>query len=480
MIVPARAPVRPRVISPDGSGSILLEDVVSDFEGGGEEVLVVAGGIGWGKSVALAHLAATADAGRKITFLDEPSMAELRAALNLGKAIIAVRLLWKEPPDFSIRQYTLAPWTNDDLIEYLLATHPRECGSVMRRIVSAADRTMHHGRPELCVAVIERMAEDESLATVADALRREIVESLGKAARLQAAQKFCLAALASDRAGASDSFNDLVAGSENASGIRLLRHDPAQLLLAADGLAAALESPRRCRWLKGRLPRRLIELAGPLLSDVAITHLHRELSRRNRSRHAMAASLIHVSRHNWIPDVNACDLTGAYLAGTNWAGLRTKGLVLSKCDLSGSNLAGVEFENATATGANFARSILHDASLIKIRAFEAVFSGADLSAIKANLANLDGADFSDADLRSAALLSSTLRRAVLRGARLDGADLQCAKLRGATIDEACFEDVNFDMADLGKLPLRWRELAEHHSKWPTWKNATSNAPTRLP
>jgi uncharacterized protein YjbI with pentapeptide repeats len=431
---------------------MLLEEVASEFQESAEDVLVIVGGIGWGKSVALAHLAASADAGRRITFLDEPTVAEVRAALNVGKAVIAVRLLWNELPTFAFRKYTLAPWTNDDLIEYLLARHPRECGSVMRRIASAADRTMHRGRPELCVAVIEQMAEDESLATVDAALRREIVASLGIGDRLRAAQQFCMASLADDRAGAGESFKDLVAGGRDRK-IGLLRHEPVQLLLAADGLAAALESPRRCGCLKSRLPRQLVELTGPLLTDAAIDHLHRELRRRNRSGKAMAASLIHASHHRWIPDVNGCDLTGAYLAGTNWAELTLKKLVLNNCDLSGSNLERCVFENVKAAKACFKGSNLRGATLVKLQAFAADFSGADLSAVKANLANLDDADFIGADLRGASLLSATLRGAVLRDARLDGADLQCAKLRGATIDGANFEDANFELADLGRLPL---------------------------
>ena len=409
MIIPARAPVRPRVILPEGDGTILLEDVVSDFAGGGEEVLVIAGGIGWGKSVALAHLAAVADVGRTVTFLDEPSMAELRAALNLGKAVIAVRLLWKEPPNFSLRQYTLAPWTNDDLIEYLLATHSRECGSVMKRIAIAADRRMHKGRPGLCTAVIKRMAEDERLLTVAAALRREVNTSFAAAESLQAARQFSIAMLSRDRTGADESFNRLKSAGPDNRAIRLLRHEPVRLLLAADGLAAALEAPGECPCLKRNLPRQLVEVTGPLLSEAAIERLQSVSRRRDRSRHAMAASLIHATGQGWIPDRNAaCDLTGAYLAGSNWARLRAKGLILNKCDMSGSILSEATLENLTASGANFAQAVLRDAWLIKLTATASEFQRADLSSIKSEFARLGGSDFTDANLRGACLHGAKL------------------------------------------------------------------------
>ena len=259
---------------------------------------------------------------------------EVLKAVGAGKAVIAVGLMWKEPPNFAIRKYTLAPWTNDDLIEYLLARHRRECGSVMRRIAAAPDRTMHKGRPGLCAAVIERMAEDERLLTVAAALRREVNASFAAAESLQAARQFSMAMLSRDRTGADESFNRLKSAGPDNRAIRLLRHEPVRLLLAADGLATALEPPGECPCLKRNLPRQLVEVTGPLLSEAAIERLQSVSRRRDRSRHAMAASLIHATGQGWIPDRNAaCDLTGAYLAGSNWAGLRAKGLILNKCDI---------------------------------------------------------------------------------------------------------------------------------------------------
>jgi uncharacterized protein YjbI with pentapeptide repeats len=458
MIIPARAPVRPRVISPDGDGTILLEDVVSDFQKSTEDVLVIAGGIGWGKSVALGHLAASADGGSRITILDEPSVAEVCTALNVGKAVIAVDLLWKEPPDFFCRKCKLAPWTNDDLIEYLLARHPQECGSVMTRIASAVDRTLHHGRPELCVTVAERMAKDENLHTVAAALRREIVDSLGKSDRLEAAQQFSVAAVVNDRLSASKSFKGLLASGRDDRGIRLLRHDPVLLLLAADGLAAALESKRRCRWLKSRLPRQLIELTGPLLSDAAIDHLHSALRRWDRTRHAMAASLIHASRHRWIPDISGCDLTGAYLAGINWSGLRLRKTVLNKCELSGSNLTGVVLENVSAWHASFSRVVLQDGRLIGFNASGSEFREADLSEIKSESAELGGADFTDANLRGACLRGARLGAAILDGACLDEANLSKASLRNVRIEGTSFVGANLEEANLTELQFRTAKI----------------------
>ena len=48
----------------------------------------------------------------------------------------------------------------------------------MQRLAAASDRQMHHGRPELCCIVLDRMAEDAELTTVAAVLRREMTDSL--------------------------------------------------------------------------------------------------------------------------------------------------------------------------------------------------------------------------------------------------------------------------------------------------------------
>ena len=101
----------------------------------------------------------------------------------------------------------------------------------------------------------------------------------------------------------------------------ILRHDPVQLLLAADGLARLLESPRGWRWLKQRLPRPLVERTGPLLTPSAKENVLQVLRRWNKSRQAMAASLLHAAGTGWIPDsVRAYNLSGAYLAGQNGKG----------------------------------------------------------------------------------------------------------------------------------------------------------------
>jgi uncharacterized protein YjbI with pentapeptide repeats len=459
MIIPARAPVRPRVISPEGGGSILLEEVVADFQDGTEEALVVFGGIGWGKSMALAHLADRLGDRCGITFLDEPLKDTAIRAISRGKTVITTGSEWQAPTNYSFCRFTLAPWSNDDLIEYLLSEHRPECGSVMKRITSAADRTMHKGQPGLCALVLERMAEDESLVTVAAALRREINGSVTESESLQAARQFSIAMQLFDRAGANESYNRLKLAAPDDRAVRLLRHDAVRLLLAADGLAAALETPGDCPWLKRILPRRLVEITGPLLSEAAIVRLQVFSHRRDRSRHAMAASLISATGQGWVPErYSGCDLTGAYLAGSNWTGLHAKEIVLNNCDMGGSNLTDAMLEKLTAIGANFTQAVIRDAWLIGLNACGSQFQGADLSSIKAEYARLGGSNFTDACLRGACLHGATLAAAALDGACFDEANLSKAELHRSKINGASFVGANLEEANLNQVSFRTAKI----------------------
>ena len=452
MISPERAPVRPRVILPETGDTIPLEDVVLEFQGRLGEALAIIGGAGSGKTTALAHVAAVLGENVKITFLDEPLPAELYHAVSGGAVVITLR-----EPEESLQRisYHLAPWTDDDLAEYLLSRHPRQCASVMRRIRAAADRETPAGLPELWRVALDRMAEDESVVTVSDALRCELRACLQDREDLEAAQHYQLVTLTKSLTDAKEAYGKLRSADIDDRAFLLLRHDPVRLLLAADWLARLLESPRGRRWLKQSLPRRLVQRTGPLLTPSARQNLLRTLDRWNKSRQAMAASLLHAAGPGWVPDSDrAYNLTGAYLAGAKWPGIRLAGGRIENCDLSDSDLSGGVLDGAAAAEAWFSRANLRQASLKKIDATRADFGAAVLNLVQADFASLVGANLRGADLRGASLAGAVLRSANLIRACLDEADLHLANLGGAKIDGASFANVNFEQADLCGLPLR--------------------------
>ena len=211
MIIPARAAVRPRVVLPETGDTIPLDDLLSDFRGRPGEGLAIVGGIGAGKSVALAHAAACPGEDRNIAFLDEPTLAEIFAALSTGAAVIALR---RDSGQLPLPMLFSCAWTNDDLVEYLLARHPQRCGSVMQRLAGRPIDVMH-GRPETCRAVLDRMAEDENLLRWAALSAAMVQDALATAKMLTVAREFALASLARDVEAANEALKKLRGGANN-------------------------------------------------------------------------------------------------------------------------------------------------------------------------------------------------------------------------------------------------------------------------
>lgn len=131
MIQADRAPVKPRVISPETGDAIPLEDLLVDAIGASGGIIEIVGGHGSGKTTALAHLAAIVPADTDVVYLDdEPLQSVVEAA---GRAIVVFTSRFSRPLFRSV-SYCLAPWGGDDLLEYLMTIHPLQCGSVLTRL----------------------------------------------------------------------------------------------------------------------------------------------------------------------------------------------------------------------------------------------------------------------------------------------------------------------------------------------------------
>jgi SH3-like domain-containing protein len=66
--------------------------------------------------------------------------------------------------------YRLAPWSEDEWIEYLLALHKEHCSSVMARVRADARRHLLMCNPQLWRIALDSIARHESIVTVRDAL----------------------------------------------------------------------------------------------------------------------------------------------------------------------------------------------------------------------------------------------------------------------------------------------------------------------
>ena len=76
----------------------------------------------------------------------------------------------------NLASYRLAPWTQDDAIEYLLATDREACVSVMGRLKAPGRPRVPRRHPGALSVVLDRMARDESIGDVRTALRGELAD----------------------------------------------------------------------------------------------------------------------------------------------------------------------------------------------------------------------------------------------------------------------------------------------------------------
>ncbi|MBL8805187.1 MAG: pentapeptide repeat-containing protein [Planctomycetes bacterium] len=352
----------------------------------------------------------------------------------------------------------LAPWGEDECIEYLLHAHREQCTSVMRRLRDAGDLASLGGVAQLVSAVLDTLAADESALSAAEALDRRVNELLARAPDRAALEALCLqsalepeyvAALAERRSAAPRFEGEF----------KLLRHPIARASLAARALLAALE--------RGELPEGTLENLGadvvrctaPLVrvAPSAIRALLERFESAKPKEAGLVASLLHAADANafakWIASrVGKRDkpyqLHAARLSGAPWTGFQLANAALPNCDFSRAALVRCNLSGAQLHGARFQRSDLSGANLTEVQAPHAQFVRAALVSTNAARANFKHADLRHADLSGAQLLAAQFEHANLRFAILRGASLSKSVLRMAEFEETDFTAANLNGADL--------------------------------
>jgi uncharacterized protein YjbI with pentapeptide repeats len=482
MIVPRRAPVRPRVCSSKGGVSLLEEEVAELVESGATGLVAVLGPPGSGKTTALEHLAAVLGRSGRIQLLDHPTAADLALYQSAwGPLVVYARVQAAPVPHRAT--YHLVPWTRDDLIEYLLSCYKDRCAAVLGRVRPTDDELLQ-GLPDLWQIVLEQLAGDFTLRDAREALDRYLTLHLPDTDLQERGRSVCLNALVAPGESITRPVEELVKPGFVAGLVRVLRHRSVQLRLASERLAADLRGEADCDFLAARLPRDLVDAAArEIVGDVrAREHLYKLLAGPPWS-HAMAASLLHAVDPAWVPTPGSVRaLTGAYLNGVAWPGVDLAHANLREADLGSSDLSGANLMAANAAKASLRHADLHGACLEGLQALETDLTRADLSAARLTNASLHSACLEGArldvailrhvfligaDLRQATLLGADLTQADLRGAKLEGADFTGAKLcqailQGLVLREARFQDADFHSACLKMCDLEGMELPEAH------------------
>ena len=109
-----------------------------------------------------AHLAAIFSYNENITFLDNPTPEQLEACSSDSITIAAM-----PSGDSRNMELVLQPWGMDELIEYALAVHHDDCGSIISRLGAEAKRGWC---PQLAAIVMDQFAADYELHDASDAI----------------------------------------------------------------------------------------------------------------------------------------------------------------------------------------------------------------------------------------------------------------------------------------------------------------------
>jgi uncharacterized protein YjbI with pentapeptide repeats/energy-coupling factor transporter ATP-binding protein EcfA2 len=472
MIVPRIAPVRPRVYPPDGGDAVPLEFEVLELLGAGATGRVaVLGPAGSGKTTALAHLAAVLPVDARVTIFDslvDADAASLKAAESFGLTVYGLTGTAPERTESqpNVKNYRLAPWGEDDLVEYLLATHKDRCGSVIGRLRAAADRGLPGGNPRLWAIVLQRMAADESLLSVRDSLRSHLNEQFADPESRELARKACLSWVltpaqvqASLVSGDSEVHRRLAELSRRIAGslvedvlstearidalMALLHHEPVRHLMAAEQVVAELRDRPGGRWSAARMPREVVREAGRMLAldERALVALRAALVSCSARAKPMAVSLLHAAGQPWLTAKHRpkC-LAGAYLDGANLPFSDLTEVDLTQADLSNATLNDVNLTKAQLVGADFRGADLRGAVLNGALAREARFDAADMTRIRGQNASFSAANLSAADLRGANLASVWATGAIFSDANLTDAWAFEAKFTDCHFSGAVFNN----------------------------------------
>lgn len=454
MIVPRRAPVRPRVLSPATGAALLLEEVVRDLiaqrNHGSIEIV---GPIGCGKTTALEHLAAVFAKTDDICFLDRPTWEERKALDGWPGWVVSANAFLDADlrPTAVLR---LVPWAKDDCIEYLLSVHKDQCASVMARLQASQEGGIRlAGNAELCRIVLDVMARDKSIRSAQQALEQFLATLLGNPKMKKAAATHSLVVLIN---GSAPELDSKFWGEESGQAVvRALCHRPLQILVATEQILRDLQAKSGSESLRYRLPRDLVEQIGKtaaeqgkILAKLTKWYTKPELQ-------AMTASILHAAgAGGTLLPLGASRLAGAYLSGIKWPGIALPGADLSEADLSDADLREANLNGARAWKANLSNANLRGARLEGLTAAEADLSKAELSAAHACEAVFDGANLEHATLENAELRKASFTGTILSGARFFEADLQKAKFADVKLTDADFTAANLEGAYLTGVKLR--------------------------
>lgn len=444
----------------------MLEDVVTThLQSGDRGVVEVSGGPLTGKTTAIAHLRQFFSDERELSFTDADDRSH-NSLVPPGRIHVAMA-----SPDFvrpSLGRYRLAPWGQDEWIEYLLAEHKSRCGSVMSRLRATPPDSLN-GNPFLWRLVLDDLASGDSIPSATESLRRIVTRLLLSNPIGDQLRTFALVLAAPLAIEVDRERRELEKYTVKQPLPRWLSLAPVRTLLAAEAVVQQLIADGELSHARRPLPYSLIcEVAATVKQNESLqSNLREVLAEDDISLHPMAASILHEAEVGWKPTrtptetswAATCklsmlpDLSRAQLPDAKWTGIDLRAAHLTHADLHGAMLENANLDRACVDFARLEGANLRGASLSRLNATCASFSGADLSFARVPKAILQS-DLTNANLEGALLTEALLTGAILAQASFVRANLSQAQLAGADITGADFTQANLQGSRLNGLDLR--------------------------
>lgn len=454
--VPSLAAVRPRVVRPGSELPRLLEEEVAELLLVGKPTSVVLWGpIGSGKATAMAHLAAV--------FADEPRLHLANDNDTISPdAIVNISVLHHRPGNRLAFQ--LQPWTDDDVIEYMLRKHPDDCG----RVLTLWQQSPPHDLldwPGLCAAVLEQLTANPRQLSVRQALVAVLADRVGLrygtvinlVHTLEHGRRPTEMLQWSSPADMRD-LNDIF-GSATARCVLLadclLQYVTLQFRRQQMHIAWSEEMQRAVAdAMHTNEPGRLEVLA---------------LAERPRRRQkALMYSALSLWQRGYRPTHPLRgNLDGAWLANIDLHEQHIRAS-FDRANLDGADLRHTMFERSSLRhvdlrGAQADHATFDNVPCQAIRASRLHAPHSSWQAARLNKASLRRANLEHADLTAARLANADFRNANLRSAQLCDANLTLTQLAGADLTNASLasttiSEVDFQEVQLGAMDLRGARL----------------------
>jgi uncharacterized protein YjbI with pentapeptide repeats len=390
---------------------------------------------GGGKTTAMKYLNAILPADAAVEMVDEDKL--FRASGGVGIWLVTFAAQLKQEV---VEILEICPWTLDDCMEYLAATHRGQCASVLERLSRDASIGTLKGSPQLLTLVMDAMAGDSKWECARDILRDHAWGIMPQGFR------------EAWNGGRADKFS-VDHGLE-----AWWRHEAVRLGYTAQWIVEEL--------CQGRVPGYLRDVSNmDLVPDIAAAVWNRPAALEQLENMivpwlrgegaAMAASILLCTNPDWRPkDGRGLNLKGARLPSVRWTGIDLSSTFLDGAWLIGGDLSGACLNECTAGHAKFNGTNLRGAKMEGAKFWFAGLAGACLGGVVASKAVFTGADLTGADLRDGEFVQAVFNTANFQQAHCEDADFSFASMRDAKVAQADFSRANFGAALLARVYMR--------------------------